>query len=350
MEETTEAKKKLQQLGDDVQKAAVHLRSQVENTGPNLLLFSLISLGATIGLQVFLHLLILWIPASLILWVILNMLPLISTFNPFALKKQKDTFIKLGKQYEELTDRRRELGWDLSLIRAAPFAYAGAGVYVISVLIMLLIRSAYLEVPSTFSIWLPFAASLSAIVLIAGGPTIARRYIRASDMTKLLKWVPQYMKGEIPDIEGRRIVLLLLLILLVGVAWIMTSAVLPIWSLAVSHSLYITEYHWFMLLLVLILQVVFIALLANYTTYVSVRTALFNNMSNLSNIDYRVRQLLSTSDISEAEFRTLQNLYYEATKYRVNQQLILGLFPVYGLVYNESYMHVENDQAPTLET
>jgi hypothetical protein len=214
------------------------------------------------------------------------------------------------------------------------FANAGAMVFLVSAVIIILVKAKVISSNAEFSVWLPLTVEVLIMLTILGGPWLRRRE-KVSDINKMVS-----LFGNRTELEAsvrRRLPLIvgLMPVLLILPAFVYFG--LPLWSLISTWSLYQTDVNGFKVLLVLALQILSYVLFSGYLTHFSARRELSNNVANLANLDLRIKQLLTLDEVSADEICSLKRQYYEAIKYRFIQDLVLGFIPVYVPIRNEAY-------------
>jgi len=304
-------------------------QQQINNMGHNLLFAWLVSLVGTISLQSVFGFLILWVPASFVLWLLWIIWASSQVTGNYLSVERQGVF----RKWDELAQERKQLGLDTTVKRLIPNVRALAAIYIVTLAILALIKGGVITPYQSFSIWPPFATGVVLTSLIVGGPFVLRR-LRISRLDEVL----ELRKSRFAGISLRRLLLILGVIFIVTIALVAVSFALPIWALVVTWNLYSNIASALLLLLVLALQILMFALFLGYLTYLYARTELTNCVTNLSNLDLRVTQILGGAQTSAEEITTLKNQYYETIKYRFVRGLIFGIITVYVPVLNEAYV------------
>jgi hypothetical protein len=324
------------QLEDDTALLSVWITSareqsqqQINNMGSHLLFAWLVSLVGTISLQSVFGFLILWVPASFVLWLLwIIWASSQATGNYLSVERQS-----VFRKYDELTQEKKQLGLDTTVKRLLPSVRALAAIYIVTLAILVLIRGGLIAPYQSFSIWPPFATGVVLTSLIIGGPLVLRR-LRISRLDMVL----ELRKSRFASISRRRLILILGVISILAIVIVSVSFGLPIWALVVTWDLYSNTASALLLLLVLALQILMFALFLGYLTHLYARTELTNCVANLSNLDLRVTQILGGAQTSAEEITTLRNQYYETIKYRFVRGLMFGIITLYIPVLNEAYV------------
>jgi TRAP-type C4-dicarboxylate transport system permease small subunit len=302
---------------------------QVDNMGNNFPFAWLASLAGTISLQSVFGFLILWVPASFVLWLLwVIWASSQATGNYLSVERQS-----IFRQYDELAQEKKQLGLDTTVKRLIPSVRALAAIYIVSLAILALIRGGLIAPYQYLSIWPPFVTGVVLTSVIIAGPLVLRR-LRISRLDMVL----ELRKSRFASISLRRLLLILAVICILAIVIVAVSFGLPIWALVVTWDLYSNTASALLLLLVLALQILMFALFLSYLTHLYARTELTNCVVNLSNLDLRVTQILGGAQTSAEEITTLRNQYYETIKYRFVRGLMFGIITMYVPVLNEAYV------------
>lgn len=310
-------------------------QQQINNMGNNHLFAWLVSLVGTISLQSVFGFLVLWVPASFILWLLWVIWASSQTASNYLSVERQSVF----RNYDELTQEKKQLGLDTTVKRLIPNVRALAAIYIVTLAILALTKGGLIGPYQSFSIWLPFATGVLLISLIVGGPFVLRRLpISRLDM------VLELSKSRFASISRSRLLLMLGVISILIIALGAVSFALPIGALVVTWNLYSNTGSALLLLLVLALQILMFALFLGYLTHLYARTELSNCVANLSNLDLRVTQILEGAQTSAEEITTLRNQYYQTIKYRFVRALMFGVITLYVPVLNEAYVRARVSQ------
>jgi hypothetical protein len=241
----------------------------------------------------------------------------------------------LFRKYRRLRNKQKLLGHEASTKQLGLFANAGAMVFLVSAVILILVKAKVVSSSADFSVWLPLVVEVLIMLTILGGPW-ARRRQKVSDVNEVVGLIGNRTKLEASVRRRLPLIVGLMPTLLILLAFV--YFVLPLWSLISTWSLYQTDVNGFKVFLVLALQILSYVLFSGYLTHFSARRELSNNVANLMNIDLRIKQLLTLDKVSADEIPSLKRQYYEAIKYRFIQDLMLGFIPVYVPILNEAYV------------
>jgi hypothetical protein len=324
-------KDELELLGASVATAIEQTQHQLDNMGHIMLPISVVSLATTIGVQTIFGLLPIWIPTSFILWILWCIWAIVTLVRTYISTDLGTLF----RKYRKLRNKQKRLGQEAHAKQLGLFANAGAMVFLVSAVIIILVKAKVISSNADFSVWLPLAAEVLIILTILSGPWLRRRE-KVSDINKMVSFFGNRTKLE-ASVRRR----LPLMVGLMATSLILLAFVyfgLPLWSLISTWSLYQTDVNGFKVFFVLALQILSYVLFSGYLTHFSARRELSNNVANLTNIDLRINQLLALDKVSADEIHSLKRQYYEAIKYRFIQDLMLGFIPVYVPILNEAYV------------
>jgi hypothetical protein len=329
-----ELRNELRQLGDEVEAATKQVQDQLDNVGHTTLPFSLASLVGAIVLAAKFNILLSWVPTSFILWVLYCIWSAFDLIRNYKSQNKDDLF----RQYDKLSNKHKTFGHETFVKRLIPLSRAGAAIYIISAIILVLAKAEIISSPDNFSIWLPFVVDVLLAALLLSGPVLSRRITvsRANEVVNLYR-----NRTNLVSSIQRPLILVCSVSLALFILIPFCYFGLPIWSLTATWGLYQSNANGYLILIVLILQVLFAMLLLGYLTQQSAKTDLSNNVANLSNIHSRITQLLRSSEISANEIHILRGQYYEAIKYRFIQKPMFGFIPVYSPVLNEAYVKAD---------
>ena len=337
----TELEKDAELLGVWINSAREQSQQQINNMGNDPLFAWLVSLTAAISLQSVFGFLILWVPASFVLWLLWVIFgaPSQAIRNYLSVERQS-----VLHKYDELTQERKQLALDTTVKRLIPNVRALAAIYIVTLAVLALIKGGLIGPYQSFPVWPPFATGVLLTSLIVGGPFVLRRLpISRLDM------VIEHSRSRFAKFSLTRLLLMAGIISILVIAMGAVYIAMPVWALAVTWDLYSNAGNALLLLLVLALQILVFTLLLGYLTHLCARTELSNCVANLSNLDLRVTQILGGAETSAEEISTLRNQYYQAIRYRYVRGLMFGVVTLYVPVLNEAYVRARVSQCVSSE-
>lgn len=332
-----EPNQRLEQLKGMVEAAMPQVQGQLNNLQRVALPVPLAALVAAIGLPLLFHILLLWIPASFILWGIYLIWSILQNVWS-SLTINRDVVVR---QYGRLARRRKSLGRETWARRLTPPSRAIAAIYAVSAVVLLLPNTAFLGPTKDYSVWLPLVAVLALILFLLGSP-IAASHLSISGLDRLLTIYRNGRRKLIPKVTPR--CLLLAAVTLLGVValtalYVVVVLVLPWRALSVTLILYhAAGANVYEMLLVLLLQVLFFFLLSWVLTEQAARTEMTNSVASFENITLRTKQIEGIGHVADSDVKVLERQFYVAVKYRFVREQILGFIPVYVPVLNEAYV------------
>lgn len=316
----------LKELREMVNQSSDHTQKQLQNIDTNLLIGSLISLIFAIGISFQLKILIYWIPASfllMILWAIYGLFSTTKGINSENVEKIID--------YTQTIDKNKSgFGFIWFFKNMLPFMKAVSLIYAVTFFALLLVQNKTLNIDQQVSILIP---AFSALLLIPSPfflDNLTSFFERGFTET-LNSFIS--LRENLPP--KRKNIILGAIKLVFILIYIPLIVIFPIWSLIITYSI-VSDL--IFLLIILFLQLAVIIFFASYYSSLSAKRELTNAITNFSDINYQINDLILSKDIKEDIVEKLKTLYLTAKQYDILVDDSLKFVNYYYLLMHRVYL------------
>ncbi len=318
--------KELKELRDAVNQASEHTKRQFETIDTSNLLTTLFSLLLGLGIAYWLKISLYWIPASFVIMYLWGLKGFSDSKKSFSPKKVEEAIqIKSIVSKEQINH-----GIEWLLKNVENFAKATTIVYGISFFVLLAISTGWVKTETHISILVPILACLI--------------YLPTPFLINNTKKFFQKSIGESFDFLGRvktffgsgvLSVLLGILFILFVLFYILGVLLLPAWAFIITF-VFIKE--WLFFVIILIVQLFVIMVLSSYFSGMTVKRELSNAMTNFSDINYQINNILLKGECAEQDVKNLKRLYQTAKHFDLLIDDSFKFVNIYYLIMNRVYI------------
>jgi hypothetical protein len=344
MKSKKDLKKELIELREMVNQSSEHTQRQLQVIDSNLLIVSLLSLISVLGVSFLFDILVYWIPASFLLiyaWALLSLLSLFLYLKRNLRIKNINETTKETKPID-MDDLKLQISW-LSKIAssrviwlfkvALPWIEAMGIVYLITFISLILVNNNKIRSSTPITSSIP---AISAFIL----------FFLSLFSNKVVDYIEEEVKeGKVkefieklllPQEKAKLKVAIGKFIFLFFLFYVIVYFGLPYLAFQYTRNVIINIW---LFILVFILECITIIMFASYFNGVSAKKELANSITNFSNLNYLINDLLlNEEEINENSVQDLKKMFLTAKQYDIIVVNYFGFINIFYPVINSVYL------------
>lgn len=325
--------KQLKLINNAVNETSEHTLKQINSIDSNFYIGGLISLIFSFGLSYVLNITIYWVIASFVIMILSGSGSLLSSLKKHiknkGVKFDIDESLKIIK---EVSQNKYVIMLESYVRNLSPSLKATAIIYSISAIILLLIGSNLLGGYQTVSIIVPFISILVYLpfLLIVEKLPNALKESNKEDSTNFIKDLKNRLGKKGASKLFERIDILFEVITFI------LYLLMPVWSFVILFS-FIDN--WFLLIVVIILQLIMHISFASYFSAIQAKKELTSALTNLADINGLInRALIKNLRISKKDIEFVKKMFFSAKRYELFINDSMKFVNFYILLNNRVYL------------